>query len=329
MKNTLIILSFVFSSLSFALPERNLEVVWSKKVFPFYQNLTHGEFKNSQGMAIKYSYLLKDENVRTLVILPGRSEPAMKYAELLYDYRAKGFNIFIMDFQGQGASDRLLKNTDKGHVLSYTHYVRDLDQFITEIVLPRSPKELHLIAHSMGGAVAVLYMKDHPETFKKAALSSPMFQINTEPYSELVAKIYSKVLIATGKKTAYAPGRGPYVPEEDSFETNDHTQSVERFNVMKSISVDWPNLVVGGPTTNWVYKSLIATKDMGKMKIKTPVILFQAGADQIVKHPRQNAFCKINDCQLKHFPSAEHEVLMEKDLIRDEVLREIGEFFGR
>ena len=41
-----------------------------------------------------------------LVISPGQGEPALKYAELVYDLKDTGYDIFVIDHRGQGASDR-------------------------------------------------------------------------------------------------------------------------------------------------------------------------------------------------------------------------------
>src|SRR5690606_19390115 len=98
-----------------------------------------------------------------------------------------------------GASDRSLSDHHKGYVKKFGHYVKDLEQLLQHVVYARvTAHPIYLLAHSMGGAVGAHYMASHPNVFKKAVLSSPMMEINTKPYSEIVARNLSKLLVLFG-----------------------------------------------------------------------------------------------------------------------------------
>ncbi|WPU63346.1 alpha/beta fold hydrolase [Peredibacter starrii] len=328
MKFTLLALLLTTTSL-WAIPEKDFPEVWVNKAVPHFQNLNHSEFTNAEGMKIHHYSLIKKENKKTLVIVPGRTEASMKYAELIYDLRNDGFNIFIIDHQGQGESTRVLSDTNKGHVRNFKNYIIDMEQWMKEVVLPQSKDmPLYLLAHSMGGAVAAKYMAKHPKQFVKAAFSAPMMEMNTKPYPEKIARLYSAFLVQIGKGTNYAPDRGPYIPEEDRFETNEHTHSEVRHTALKYIFVTWPNLAVEGPTVMWVNRALRATEkiDVDGKKIQTPILLLQAGGDLIVNPGRQVDFCKKAKCTLIQCPGSHHEILQEKDDIRDKALAEIRKF---
>ncbi|MFP5385675.1 MAG: alpha/beta fold hydrolase [Bacteriovoracia bacterium] len=325
-----LLISFLLISTSlWAIPEEGFEEQWNQEVLPYFHRLQEGEIINKQGLTLKYFHSsdIHPEN-HTLVIVPGRTEPAMKYAELIFDLRHSRLNIFIMDHQGQGLSQRLLKDTHKGHIHRFSDYVQDFEQFMNEVVMKSSANKLYLIAHSMGGAVTTSYLSRNPDVFTKAALMAPMLEINTEPYSEIVARYYAKILVTIGKGDEYAPGKGPYLPEEDKFETNDVTQSEARFNAAKSLFLNAPSLIVGGPSARWVHESLKFTKNIHKLKMKTPVILFQSGKDEVVKPSRQNSFCRKSFCRMIRVPEAKHEMLMETDSIRNSVLKQIESFFS-
>ncbi len=329
MKKILLIISLL-SLRAFAIPETELQDSWKSKALNYFLSMNSGRFQNTEGQRLSYSFALNPGNKKKLIIVPGRTEPAMKYAEVLYDLKDQDFDLFIMDHQGQGESSRIPNDLQKGHVNRFDDYVTDLEAFIRTIVIPEGDKEspLYLLAHSMGGAISVKLMAKSPQLIKKAALIAPMIEMNTAPYSETVARIFSKFLVLTGKSFQYAPGRGPYVPEEDIFENNPYTHSEERFNVAKYISVNYPRLIVAGPTTRWVHESLKATKKLSLVRLKTPLILFQAGLDEIVKPRRQKNFCLNNDCQFHLIPDAHHEILMERDVIRDDVIMKIKDFFA-
>ena len=327
MKHLLLVI-LLFSHSAWSIPEERFDELWEKEALPYFHHLQEGEFSNKQGLSLKYFYSLTHPSNNTLVIVPGRSEPALKYAELIYDLRHSSLNIFIMDHQGQGLSQRLLNDSQKGHIHRFGNYVQDFEQFMSDVVVKNSGNKLYLIAHSMGGTIATSYLSRHPQVFTKAALMAPMLEINTEPYSEVVARYYSKILVAIGKGHEYAPGKGPYRPEEDTFERNDVTQSEVRFNASKSIFMNDPSLIIAGPTARWVHESLKFTKKIHKLTIKTPVLLFQSGQDEVVRPSRQNAFCRESFCRMIRIPEAKHELLMEKDSIRNPVLKQIELFFS-
>jgi lysophospholipase len=325
MKTIITIILGLLISLAHAIPEKEFVENWKNEVYPFFLGLHQEEFKNAQGMTLKYFSYTHPSHKKTLVIVPGRTEAAKKYAELIYDLKDKGLDIFILDHQGQGDSDRLLSDTNKGHVIRFLDYVRDFEQFMNEVVIVPN-RDIHLLSHSMGGLISSYYLARNPEVVKKAVMVAPMHEINTKPYTEKVATYYSKLLNFLGKGGEYAPGNKPY--DTIPFEINPVTHSEARYFVESYLFTKWPHLAVGGPTVGWVHESLKYTKNSDRLKIKTPVLLLQAGQDLIVKPGRQKTFCRPSFCRLKVFPEARHEILMEIDQIRDEALRDVSVFFG-
>ena len=64
--------------------------------------------------------------------------------------------VATFDWRGQGGSDRLLRRSRLGHVHRFDAYVDDLETFFHEVVLPDCRGPFDVLAHSMGGAVAML-----------------------------------------------------------------------------------------------------------------------------------------------------------------------------
>lgn len=329
MKTILFVFAILLQS-AFAIPEKNYLENWHRNVLPHFSTGIQRSFTNHQGLKLNFYSFVKAENKKTIVILPGRTEPALKYAELVYDLKDMGFNFFVLDHQGQGGSDRLLKDTHKGYVKLFVDYARDLSGWIDEIVVPESQgHERYMIAHSMGGAIGTMYLAYGKPVFKKVVLSSPMFEVNTKPYKENIGRILTGALVMAQQGAKYAPDRGPYIPESDTFEKNEVTHSEARFDAAKAIFMTWPELVLGGPTNRWVNQSLKATKKIDKLaaKVKIPVLMFQSGLDLIVKLPRQDSFCnKHASCKKIHFAQGHHEILQETDTIRDVAINEIKAF---
>jgi lysophospholipase len=330
MKNLILTLLFVTTS-AFAVPEAQFRSIYYSEVIPFFKTQESGSFSNFQGKKVFYSRYQKAGNQKVLVVFPGRTEPRLKYAEFFYDLQNAGFDIFVIDHQGQGDSDRALIDTHKGYVRKFGDYVKDTNQWMNEVVYKAAgDRPIYLLAHSMGGTIATHYLANYSHHIKKVLLTAPMMQVNTAPYTENTARLLTRVLIAVGKATKYAPDRGPYVPDEDTFEANDVTSSPERFEATKYLFVQFPQLTVGGPTTRWVLESLLSTKTIDALasKIKIPVLMYQARKDQIVFPGRQDQFCaNSSNCTKISFPESQHEIFQEKDYIRDPAMKTMLDFF--
>lgn len=332
MKHMILFLALVISLPLWSAPEKELPYLWQQEIMPYFHQLSGDYFINQKGQKINYYSKTHPDNKKVLVIIPGRTESSMKYAELLYDLKDKGFDFFIIDHQGQGFSERVLKDPHKGYVRRFQHYVDDMTLWMNEVVQPQAHnKELYLLAHSMGGAIASLYMAQNPELFKRAVLSAPMFQINTTPYTEKVARLFSQLLITLRKATSFTPGWGPYIAEEDTFENNTNTHSLARFESSRSIYQDYPQTLVHAPTVRWTNEALKATQliHLKATKIKTALLLFQAGADQTVMPTRQHQFCQTAPhCRISFFPESFHEPFMEIDEIRNRAIQELLQHFS-
>jgi lysophospholipase len=316
-----------------ALNEATIQADWNSKVLPFYNRLSVGKFKNAQGKIVKFRYSIKSGAKKTIVVIPGRTESVMEFAEVLYDLDSPTTNLFCIDHQGQGESDRLLKNHQKGHVKDFKDYVNDMDRWMHSFVIPATANtDRYLFAHSMGGAIAAFYLKKNPTVFKKAAMTSPMFQVNTAPYSETVARDLSGFYVFIGHGSDYKLGGHDYDPVADTFEANRGTHSPNRFIVDRNILKNYPDLIVADPTMSWVHESLSKThhidSDVGP-GVKTPLLILQAGKDETVLPSRQNSFCKkAKSCTIYTFPDSYHRIPIERDDIRELALLKIGTFFG-
>lgn len=74
-----------------------------------------GSFRTRDGYKIRYALWPRtsDKRLGTVCLFGGRGEFIEKYFETITDLRRRGFAVAIMDWRGQGGSDRLLKNPAK------------------------------------------------------------------------------------------------------------------------------------------------------------------------------------------------------------------------
>lgn len=311
---------------AFAISENSYSTELEQKVKPYWNNSTEIDFRGSDQVKVFTKFFNHDSD-RLIVVIPGRTEPSSKYAELLYDLREIEADFLIIDPRGQGFSGRMLKDTQRGHVKKFSDYTRDLDIIIKFFKKTKGYHKIDIIAHSMGAAIALDYEEKFPEIIDRLVLSSPMVQIDTGKYSEPEAFLLLLGLIGIGKGDQYTLGEGPPNPNR-KFENNNWTHSLARFEMAKNLEKENPYLQVGGPTNRWVYESLKAghriTKDSDH--INSPILMFQTKNDYIALPERQNKICNVTNCRKVYFENARHEMFQEKDEIRNVVLKETIEF---
>jgi lysophospholipase len=297
----------------------------------FWKNgFVFGVFVGTGGVRLNYAAHRTPERGGALVVVSGRTEFKEKYAELLYDLRETGLSFFIYDHRGQGSSGRLLPDGEKGHVESFSDYVRDLELFIETMVRPREHTAVYLLAHSMGGTVSLLYAGRHQQNLKGLILSSPMLSINTSPFPNLLARRISRGAVKIGKGENYVFGLGPYEPQAP-FADNVLTGSRRRYELNRDLIAENPHLALGGPTFGWLDESFAAAGELMRLDVDLhlPVLLLQGEDDQVVGKKEQEEFCgRLKNCRLVSLPAARHEVLMEKDEIRAQALQHIRTFIG-
>lgn len=261
-----------------------------------------------------------------IVISTGRTETYLKYKETAYDLWSNGYSVYIIDHRGQGMSDREsgLDDRQKGHVEDFGLFVSDLKYFVDEIVQKGGHQNLYLIAHSMGGAIASLYLEQEGEKapFQAVAFTSPMHKIQSSIipgqgtwatcplasfYSWLCHDCYVGPflggLLGVGGGKSYDEKQQNYkkVEQDQSaedrkkqFDENEYTNSEARYWRMVKEYDENSNVRLGDPTHGWLDRACKAAEYAreNSSKITIPVRLYQAGNDSIV-HPDGHAkFCK-------------------------------------
>lgn len=313
---------------------------------------------------IHYIKILNDPDVEkgAIVISTGRTETYLKYKEVAYDLWNNGYSVYIIDHRGQGMSDREvgLDNPQKGHVEDFWLFVSDFRQFVDEVVKKGNHKNLFLIAHSMGGAIASLYLEQEgKETpFKAVAFTSPMHMIQsvvhgekttfiTCPAAQILASLSGKGFTFSGKSYNEKHTQMYHQQDEkqknDQFDKNEYTTEPVRYKRMVKEYDNNPQVRLGDPTHRWLAGACNAAKDAinNAKKISIPVQLYQARLDSIVHKDGHIDFCKNLDpkynpdgCGDKQggpivIDGAKHELMIEKDEYRKKVLEGILEFFKK
>lgn len=112
----------------------------------------------------------------TVLLFPGRTEYIEKYGRAARDLAACGYATLVVDWRGQGLSDRITGDPMSGHVLHFSDYQHDVTAMTDAARRLDLPRPWHLLAHSMGGAIGLRAVMQGLEV-KACAFSSPMWGI--------------------------------------------------------------------------------------------------------------------------------------------------------
>jgi lysophospholipase len=337
-----------------SIDEGNFQEQYRRVVTPFYRSGEFGEFIGVDGVPISYAVFrpeevtayedtaLKDAAPRdttpsgagkALVLLTGVPESYIKYAELLYDLKDLGYTMYIMDHRGIGFSGHMLEDEKKVHVEDFSHYVDDLSTFMEEVVFPAGHQSFYFLAHSTGAPICTLYLREREKEgaipCEGAVFTSPLFKVNAGMPLMIASPIIS-VLCFFGRGDAYAPGNGD--PEPPVFEGNDSSHSEARWSKWEEELIPGnPEIQFAGYTNRWVKESIRGARKARRAAkhLDVPVLILRAENDAYTQPSGQDTFCKrAPDCTLVSFPEAKHELLQEKDEVRDRVMKQIKGFLS-
>lgn len=289
-----------------------------------------GTFQNPKGADIRYGHVAPEGEPRgRMVILPGFRESIEKYFEVVNEMAAKGFEVWVMDWRGQGGSERYIKGSLKAHHEGYDEQIDTLHEF-TQKVLPQDGAPLFMVAHSMGAHIGMRYLKEHEGVFDSALLTSPMIDIVTAGLPKPLARQMAKFAKAGHYLEKYIPG-GTDREARDAFEGNNRTSDIVRFEATNDVVENNPKLRIGDPTYGWIYHtfaSIDVLNDEAYLKsIKTPILMEVSDNDRVVERSAQDrALSLLPNARKVDISGAKHEIWMEQDKFRSQWVQKADEF---
>ena len=254
----------------------------------------------------------------TVVLQSGRSEFLEKYAEQAADWAARGWRVVGWDWRGQGLSTKFLPNPQKGHVPDFDLFLDDTDIALAHLLPPGSPEPVVCFAHSMGAHIMTRYVAERRHPFRALMLSAPMLAIETGPLPAGFVAGLAWAACALGFRHAYAPGQIDYREEAHHFEGNVLTSD--------------PRLILGGVTCGWLdaaCRSMARLRRTPLDRVDIPVLVLSAGGDRVVRSAVHGDLARrLPRAVHKVYAGAEHELMMERDEIRERVWADLDAFLA-
>jgi lysophospholipase len=258
----------------------------------------------------------------TVAVFGGRGEFIEKYFELAGELIARGFCVLVMDWRGQGGSDRPLRNPRKGHVDDFSLFERDLEALVEQALEPFCPRPWFGLAHSMGGTVLLAADAAGRSPFDRLVLTSPMIAVRGINHRG-PARYIVEALDALGLGGAFAPGYGPKNLWSAPFEGNVVTTDAARFSRIARLAEAAPHRALGGPTIGWAHAAFRALSRFDDpafaRRARTPTLIVASGADRVTDTRAAERFAaRLRTGSLIVIDGAEHEILIERDPLRDQ-----------
>ncbi len=299
---------------------------------PMPENASAGMLTMPDGRRIRYAHFKATARPLkgTVVILQGRNECIEKYYETVRDLSARGFGAALFDLRGQGGSDRILADAERGHIGDFDDYARDIDPFFRQIVLPDCRGPYYVLAHSTGALVALLAAPRLQSRVERMVLSSPLLGLPDGTLSAPNASRLASLMHAFGLGAAYISG-GPREREPTPFERNVLTSDPVRYARNVDIHRWYPEFALGGVTASWVRAAFRAAARVNDpdyaAALRIPVLVVAAGAEEVVDPAATERFGRrLRAGRVLTVDGARHELLQEADIFREQFLAAFDAF---
>jgi lysophospholipase len=298
---------------------------------PVPEGAVEGTLKTPDGVGLRFARWPPPPGRKgTVCLFQGRAEFIEKYFETVRDLRARGFAVATLDWRGQGGSERALRNRRKGYVRNFAQYQTDLETFVKEVVLPDCPPPVFALAHSMGAAILLRAAYAGQRWFDRLVLLAPMIALPGRRQLR-VTRMLVRTLRLMGLGGMYVPGGDTTVLQQRPFVGNLLTSDPVRYARNVAVLEAEPTLATGWPAVAWADSAFRAMTEMSQPaypnRIRQPLLIIAAGLDAIVSTPAIDEFSiRLRAGSHLIVPGARHEMLMEQDRFRGQVLAAFDAF---
>lgn len=294
-------------------------------------HVNRGYFKSFDDAEIFYEYFLVENPKASVVFVHGYTEFTKKYYELSYYFMNMGYNIFLYDQRGHGLSHRDVEDYQVIHVNSYNDYAKDLDQFIEKIVLPSAKAiPVYLYGHSMGGAVALLYLTQTSKKIERAILSAPLVYPVCMSLPCFLMRFLIKREAKTKGWTARLRYSSDFNPDAKFEKSNDSSEG--RFIHNLKARIDEPRYRNSCSSNSWNYETLGIHKKLLNNKVlknvRSEILVITAQQDTVVEIKPQNKLVKKLKCKQTYMPNSKHSLYTQKDSELYEYVKVLLDFYN-
>jgi lysophospholipase len=295
-----------------------------------------GSFTASDGAVLRWGHLpVRDavpEARAACVIGVGFGEFIEKHFETMRDLAARGIAVWCLDWRGQGRSIRPSRFPTRPRARNFNRDAEDLAEFATQTLPPDLPRLL--VAHSMGGAIALVCLRRNPGLFAGAVLSSPMVGLRTGKLPPTLVRVLTVPARAAGLGHCFIPGAREWRPDHvPTPQTSRVTTDAERCRLRHAWFSADPELRLDQATYGWVDSALALVARISKPEflaaIRTPILIGQPERELVVSGAAQRRAARLlPNCRLVELAGSKHDPFLECDAVRDYWLGVLDRFIA-
>lgn len=270
----------------------------------------------------------------SLLFLSGRGDHMEKYAETLHHWADQGWVVENFDWRGQGGSGRFTDDSRTGHAEDLSHWIDDLEAYCAEW-RARTDAPHVIVAHSMGGHIALRALAEDRIEADAVVLIAPMFGINAAGLPHGMGSWLARTACALGHSTRPVLRLGHRRHKVMNAVRTTLTHSAERYEQEARVRRERPDLVMDAPSWGWLraaYSSISVLNRPGYVEnVTTPVLILATRGDRLISVGAVSRIARRLPHAEVHYYGREvaHEILREVDRFRDDALARIDAFFDR
>ena len=268
----------------------------------------------------------------TVIFSPGFTEFCEKHSEPAAQWHARGYDVLLIDWPGQGMSGHFGRNPIAVHIDSFEIHLRAMDAMIAAAGI--AEREVILMGHSMGGHLTLRLMERYADRVRGTILMSPMIAPPVMPVSGV--RLLARLFRMAGLARSYPPmNRGVSLEVARFYWSGTVLSRWQPGFESQFIWIDdVPELYRSGPTAGWVkaaYDSCARyTLNAQWMRARTgPILALTAGDDTVIhKKSTDRMLPWLPNCTHHEYPDARHELLTELPEIQADLWQRIDAFLA-
>ena len=286
--------------------------------------------RTSDGVRLRMAWWPGGPNGRVMVF-PGRTEVIEKYGRVVADLVSRGYGAFLIDWRGQGLSDRMAADPLLGHVDDFGQFQTDIAAWRDCIAeLTDGAGADFVLAHSMGGCIALRALVSGLPA-RAVAFSAPLWGVPLRGALRRGVGLLTAAGRLAGLDERPVPGAGiEFRLWENPFDNNELTTDAETYTWIQGQVLAHPALRLGAPSIRWLGAVLSETAALSRLPAPPMPAHCGLGTRERVVDPAA-IHARMADWpggRLMTFPGAEHELLMERPETRDAFLAGVFDLFG-
>jgi lysophospholipase len=265
-----------------------------------------------------------------VALFPGRTEMIEKYGRVICDLQGAGYGVAVMDWRGQGLSDRLTRYPLLGDVPDFAHFQRDVAVLDAEIRAFALGAPRYVLAHSMGGCIALRALLAGFQA-RAAIFSAPMWGLPLGTLLGGAVGVASRALGVRDWNLREVPGAGiEFRLWENPFDNNDLTTDRETYDWIQAQVNAVPELRLGAPSIRWLAAALAECSALDRLPAPAlPAYCGLGTRERIVSAAAiRERMARWPGGRLEMFEGALHEILLEAPATRDRFMAQTLALFA-